>query len=374
MDNLNDNIKRNRFKNRNVEKRKKTNEIHNKENKKLKILGIIIAVILLIVIAVISAAHFYINSKLGKLQIEQITNDLNELGIDEATQDSQMSKFRNIAILGLDSLYDTYDQDFRTDCIMVASINKETNEVQLYSIYRDTYVQMDLDGKTILDKINHAYYNGVENTLKTNNENLDLNITEYVMADFTAIADLVDSIGGIDIDVDSEEIKYINNYIKNVSQVVGRTASNITHTGVQHLNGVQSVAYCRIRYTEGWDYKRTERMREVLGKVVDEIKQSDLVTINNLLDTFLPKIRTNITVNEIKKLIPTALSLKLTNSFGWPYTTTGVWMNGDFYGPATTLESNVKKLHEEVYGQADYVVPDKIVEISNKIVEVTGVK
>ena len=374
MDNLNDNIKRNRFKDRKEEKSKKGNEIHNKKNKKLKILGIIIAVILLIVIAIISVAHFYINSKLGKLQIEQITNDLNELGIDEASQDTQMSKFRNIAILGLDSLYDTYDQDFRTDCIMVASINKETNEVQLYSIYRDTYVQMDLDGKTILDKINHAYYNGVENTLKTINENLDLNITEYVMADFTAIADLVDSIGGIDIDVDSEEIKYINNYIRNVSQVVGRTASNITHTGVQHLDGIQAVAYCRIRYTSGWDYKRTERMREVLGKVVNKIKQSDLVTINNLLDTFLPKIRTNITVNEIKKLIPTALSLKLTNSFGWPYTTTGVWMNGDFYGPATTLESNVKKLHEEVYGQADYVVPDKIVEISNKIVEVTGVK
>ena len=350
------------------------NKSKNKKHKKLRIFIIVIAIMLIIVIAIISVANFYINSKLGKLQIEQITNDLNELGIDEATQDSQMSKFRNIAILGLDSLYDTYDQDFRTDCIMVASINTETNEVQLYSIYRDTYVQMDLDGKTILDKINHAYYNGVENTLKTINENLDLNITEYVMADFTAIADLVDSIGGIDIDVDSDEIKYINNYIKSVSQAVGRTASNITRTGVQHLNGIQAVAYCRIRYTEGWDYKRTERMREVLGKVVEKIKQSDLGTINNLLDTFLPKIRTNITVEEIKKLIPTALSLKLTNSFGWPYTTTGVWMRGDFFGPATTLESNVKKLHEEVYGQTDYVVPEKIVEISNKIIEETGVK
>lgn len=354
--------------------KEKQNKSQNKKHKKLKIFGIVIAIILVIVIAIISAANFYINSKLGKLQIEQITNDFNELGIDEATLKSGMSKYRNIAILGLDSLYDTYDQVFRTDCIMVASINTETNEVQLYSIYRDTYVQMDLDGKTILDKINHAYYNGVENTLKTINENLDLNITEYVMADFTAIADLVDSIGGIDIDVDSDEIKYINNYIKSVSQAVGRTASNITRTGVQHLNGIQAVAYCRIRYTEGWDYKRTERMREVLGKVVEKIKQSDLGTINNLLDIFLPKIRTNITVDEIKKLIPTALSLKLTNSFGWPYTTTGVWMRGDFFGPATTLESNVKKLHEEVYGQTDYVVPEKIVEISNKIIEETGVK
>ena len=349
---------------------------NNKVNKILKILGIIVSVILVILIILGITFYCYMNSKLNKLNIEKITNDLNELGISEenSNQDSSMSKYRNIAILGLDSRYDTYDPDYRTDCIMVASINKETNDVKLFSIYRDTYVQMELDGKTTFDKINHAYYNGVENTLKTINENLDLNITEYVMADFTAIADLVDSVGGIEIDIDSEEINYINDYIKDVSSVVGRTSSNITKTGVQHLDGIQAVSYCRIRYTSGLDYKRTERMREVLGKVVDKIKVSDLITINNLLDTILPKIRTNITQSEIKKLIPMALSLKLTDSFGWPYTTTGVWMRGDFYGPATTLESNVKKLHEEVYGQEDYVVPENIVEISNKIVEETGVK
>ena len=356
------------------ERRFKSKKESNKKHKRLKKIAIVIATILIIIVTIITIAYAYLNSKLGKLKIEQITNDLNELGIDEANQDPQMSKYRNIAILGLDSRYDTYDPDYRTDCIMIASINKETNEVQLYSIYRDTYVQMELDEEVILDKINHAYYNGVENTLKTINENLDLNITEYVMADFTAIADLVDSVGGIEIDVDSEEINYINNYIKDVSNVVGRTSTNITHTGVQHLDGIQAVAYCRIRYTSGWDYKRTERMREVLEKVADKIKQIDLISINNLLDTFLPKIRTNITVDEIKELIPMALNLKLKDSFGWPYTTEGVWMRGDFYGPATTLESNVKRLHEEVYGQTNYVVPKNIVEISNKIIEETGVQ
>lgn len=347
-----------------------------KKHKVLKNVGIIVSVILVILIILGITFYCYMNSKLNKLNIEQITNDLNELGISDenANEDSQMSKYRNIAILGLDSRYDTYDPDYRTDCIMVASINKETNDVKLFSIYRDTYVQMELDGKTTFDKINHAYYNGVENTLKTINENLDLNITEYVMADFTAIADLVDSVGGIEIEIDSEEINYINDYIKDVSSVVGRTASSITKTGMQHLDGIQAVSYCRIRYTSGLDYKRTERMREVLEKVVDKIKVSDLITINNLLDTILPKIRTNITQDEIKKLIPMALSLKLTDSFGWPYTTKGVWMRGDFFGPATTLESNVKKLHEEVYGQEGYVVPESIVEISNKIIEETGVK
>lgn len=350
-------------------------EKQNKKHKKFKIFMTIIAIILLIVIILFIVAYSYLNSKLGKLQYEPITNDLNELGIDESSNDDpQMSKYRNIAILGLDSRYDTYDPDYRTDCIIVASINKENNEVQLFSIYRDTYVQMDLNGETILDKINHAYYNGVENTLKTINENLDLNITEYVMADFTAIADLVDAVGGVEIDVDSQEIKYINYGVKDVSNVIGRTTENVTSTGLQTLDGIQAVAYCRIRQTDGFDYKRTERMREVLQKVVNKIKNLDFVSINNLLDSFLPKIRTNINENEIKSLIPMALSLKVTKSFGWPYTTTGVWMDGDFYGPATTLESNVKKLHEEVFGQNNYEVPNKIKEISNKIIEKTGVK
>lgn len=363
----------NEIENSNNESNKK---VKNKsKHKAIKIIGIIILIIILICVALFFVANGVINSKLNKMQYEPITNNLNELGIDETSnENSQMSKFRNIAILGVDSRYDDYNTVYRTDCIMIASINTETSEVQLYSIYRDTYVQMELDGEIILDKINHAYYNGVENTLKTINENLDLNISEYVMADFTAVVDLVNSVGGIDIDIDSEEIKYINDYIKDVTSVTGQKAENITKTGVNHLNGVQAMAYCRIRYTTGLDYKRTERMREVLGKVAEKIKAMNLGQINNLLDEFLPKIKTNLTAGDIKSLIPMALSLKVKDSFGWPYTTTGVWMRGDFYGPATTLESNVKRLHEEVYGQTDYVVPKSIVEISNKIIEDTGVQ
>ena len=356
---------------KNVEIKKK-----NRKNKRPRITVIILITVLVVLIAIVLLAYIYINNKLGKLNIENITNDLNELGIDKANQDknSQMSKYRNIAILGLDSRYDTYDPDYRTDCIMIASINKETDEVQIYSIYRDTYVEMQLDGETKLDKINHAYYNGVENTLRTINKNLDLNITEYVMADFTALVDLVDAVDGIDIEIDQEEIKYINDYIKDVTKVTGKSADSITSTGIKHLNGVQAMAYCRIRYTTGLDYKRTERMREVLEKVFQKVKQLDLIKINNLLDEFLPKIRTNIKTNEILGLIPKVLSFNISSSFGWPYTTTGVWMDGDFYGPATTLESNVKKLHEEVYKQTNYEVPEEIKEISKKIIEKTGVQ
>ncbi len=348
----------------------------NKSHKALKIIGIIILIIVILCVCLAGSGYLYISNKLGKLNYETISKDANDLGIssENADKKSEMSKYRNIALLGLDSRYDTYDEDYRTDCIMIASINQETNEVTLYSIYRDTYVQMTLDGTTKFDKINHAYYNGVQNTIKTINENLDLNISEYVTVDFNAVSDLVDSVGGIDINIDNEEIQYINNYIKDVTKVTGKTADKITKTGVNHLNGVQAVSYCRIRYTTGKDYKRTERMRTVLEKVFEKAKKKSIPELNSILDTMLPKIRTNLTAMDITSLIPTMLNATIRESFGWPYKTTGVWMRGDFYGPASSLESNVKKLHKEVYGQEDYEVPDNIKEISNQIIKETGVK
>ena len=327
----------------------------NKSHKALKIIGIIILIIVILCVCLAGAGYLYISNKLGKLNYETISKDANDLGIssENADKKSEMSKYRNIALLGLDSRYDTYDEDYRTDCIMIASINQETNEVTLYSIYRDTYVQ---------------------NTIKTINENLDLNISEYVTVDFNAVSDLVDSVGGIDINIDNEEIQYINNYIKDVTKVTGKTADKITKTGVNHLNGVQAVSYCRIRYTTGKDYKRTERMRNVLEKVFEKAKKKSITELNSILETMLQKIRTNLTAMDITSLIPTMLNVTIKESFGWPYKTTGVWMRGDFYGPAASLESNVKKLHKEVYGQKDYEVPDDIKEMSNQIIKETGVK
>lgn len=352
---------------------KYSENIKKESGKVVKILIIIMIIIIAIIAAAYIGTNVYIDGKLGKIQFENITNNSEELGINEETQKNEMTNYRNIALLGLDSRSDTYDTGYRTDCIMIASINEQTHDVQLYSIYRDTYVQMDMNGQIKMDKINHAYYGGVQNTLKTINTNLDLNITEYAIVDFNAVIDLVDSVGGIDLEIDKEEIKYINNYIKDVTKVTGKTASQITKTGVQHVNGVQAVSFCRIRYTSGWDYKRTERMREVLEKVVNKIKTLSIPQINNLLDTMLPEIRTNIQAKEIKAFIPQVLSFNIKSSFGWPYKTVGVTLRNQFYGPAATLESNVKKLHQEVYGQIDYEVPQSIKDISDKIVKETGV-
>lgn len=343
--------------------------------KALKVLGIILLILIVLIALAGIGGYAYIRNKLGKLQYEEISIDATELGISDESQEktSPMQKFRNIALLGVDSQTDDYDTGYRTDCIIVASINEESGEVQLFSIYRDTYVQMEENGKIKLDKINHAYYGGAQNTLKTINTNLDLNITEYVLADFSAVKDLVDEVGGVEINITSEELKYINDYIKNVNKVTHSKSKNITKAGTQTLDGVQAVAYCRIRYTTGWDYKRTERMRTVLEKVVQKAKNMSVSELNRLADTMLPKIKTNIKANEILGLIPTALKFNITNSFGWPYSTTGVHISGQFYGPPATLETNVIKLHKEVFGQEDYVVNDTVKAISDEIETKTGV-
>lgn len=337
---------------------------------------IVLLIILFIASIIVGGIFIFISNKSNKTDYDNITNS--DVNAQEVKKEKNKTGYRNIALLGIDSRYDDYETAYRTDCVLIASINQETDEVTLFSIYRDTYVEMELGGKTLLNKINQAYYNGVENTLKTINKNLDLDITEYAMTNFSSFSDVIDAIGGIELEVDSEELKYINSYIVDVGNVAQKKdeAIKLTAPGTYNLNGVQAMAYCRIRYTEGGDYKRTERMREAFTKAINKIKKLSHKELIDLINKLLPEIRTNIPVNDL----PDFINLKIKDSFGWPYTTDGVWMvpdggkEKDFFGPPKTLESNVLRLHQEVFNQKDYVVPESIKEISKKIIDKTGVK
>ena len=236
----------------------------------------------------------------------------------------------------------------RSDCIILAIINEKTKEVKLTSVYRDTY--LELTGRS-LDKITHAYaYGGAALAISSLNTNLDLNIKEFVTVNFESVVDIVDAVGGVNVNITSEELKYINGYIDEINRVTGNNASHITKTGKQNLNGVQALAYGRIRYTAGGDYKRTERMRDIMMAVVDKAKKMSITQLNKLADTLLPKVYTNINSGEIISLIPQLASYKIIDSTGWPYNTKGVTISGVWYGAPVTLESNVKELHEKVYG------------------------
>ena len=340
-----------------------------KEKKGKKIFLRILVVFLMILAILAGIATYFIGDKLGKINTETI--DETAIGLTEETNKA-LSGYRNIALLGIDSREDDYGLGNRSDCIIIASINQKTKDVKLISVYRDTYMQIEENGKSRLDKVTHAYsYGGAQNALKALNTNLDLNITEYVTVNFDAVIVAVNALGGVQINIDSEELKYINTYIDATSESSGVSSTHITKTGTQTLDGVQAVAYSRIRYTSGGDYKRTERMRTVIEAMMKKAKTLSISKLNNFADTILPRISTNISAGEILALIPSIASFNIKESLGWPYETKGITLDR-WYGVPVTLESNVKKLHQEAFEQEDYEVSETVKNISDQIINKTG--
>ena len=326
--------------------------IHKEKNKKgLKTFGIIVLMLLIILAIIVGGTFAFVHSKLSKMQ--QV--DLNEDDLNVSAQaEQQLAEYRNIAIFGVDSRDDSYDKGNRSDCIIIASINNKTKEVKLISVYRDTYVQIEGHG---LDKITHAYsYGEAPLAIKTLNTNLDLNIKEFATVNFDVVKETVDYIGGISMPITSEEVGHI---------------SGITKPGTYTLTGEQALAYSRIRYASGGDYKRTERMRDVLTAVANKVKTLNISQLNGFVDTILPKVYTNITSADIFSMMPSIASYKITDSIGWPYETKGITLDR-WYGIPITLESNVKKLHQEAFNEQDYVPSDTVKDISNQIIEKTG--
>lgn len=339
--------------------------------KAIKVISIILIVLIVMACAVVAGGWTYFNNMLGEMKKETI--DQNSIGIDEQTE-KDLSEYRNIALLGIDSRADDYGLGNRSDCIIIASINKKTNNVKLFSVYRDTYLQLEEKGQTKLDKVTHAYsYGGAQNTLLALNTNLDLNIKEYLTVNFDAVIAAVDAIGGVTINVTSDELKYLNDYIDATAQSSGGSNKKVTSAGKQTLNGVQAVAYSRIRYTAGGDYKRAERMRTVVEAMVAKAKTLGVTKLIDVANKILPRVSTNIDKNEIISLIPNLMKVNFGTSIGWPYETKGITMDR-WYGIPVTLESNVIKLHKELFEDEDYVLPNEIKEISDKIIAKTGYK
>lgn len=331
----------------------------------MKVLLWIFLSLLIIIVAACGTAYWYVTDKIGRMNNVEI--DEGELAVSE---NENLNKYRNIAIFGVDSRSDSYGKGNRSDCIIIASINTETHAVKLISVYRDTYVQIEGHG---LDKITHAYsYGEAKLALKTLNENLDLNITDFVTVNFDAVADAVDALGGIKMKITSAEVQYINGYIDETSQVTGKKSEHITKAGTYTLDGVQAVAYSRIRYTAGGDYKRTERMRDVITAMIAKLKTKSVTQINKIADKILPKVYTNLDLSDMLSMLPALASFNVAESAGWPYNNKGAMINKISYGIPVTLASNVEQLHKEVFEDEDYVVPESVKTISDKIVKKSG--
>ena len=336
------------------------------KHKKMKIFGKIVLTLVIILAILLATIFWYVNNKLGKMQ--QVKIDESDLGISESAN-KNLSGYRNIAIFGVDSRSDDYGVGNRSDCIIIASINNSTGEIKLISVYRDTYVNIDKHG---LDKITHAYsYGEAPLAISTLNKNLDLNIKEFVTVNFDSVAEAVDQLGGITLSITPEETKYINGYIDETSKVTGKSSNHITQAGTYNLDGVQAVAYSRIRYTAGGDYKRTERMRTVMEAMLTKLKTKSVGEINKFADKILPAVYTNLSTGDLISMVPSMAKYKVGESIGWPYETKGKTMDR-WYGIPITLESNVTKLHQEVFGEKDYEPTDAVKSTSQSIINKTG--
>ncbi len=312
----------------------------------LKFLGIFL---LIIIIACVATAVVFVKTKLNKINYENVT--ANEIEINDGVEEV-LKGYTNIALLGLDAQDATFTNS-RSDCIMIISINNDTKEVKIASVYRDTYLNIDGHG---LDKVTHAYAFGkAPLALSAINKNLDLDITEYVTIDFDSVINIVDAMGGVEITVTSAE----------AGQIPG-----ISGAGTYNLTGTQALAYGRIRKIDT-DYARTERMRNVVIKVFEKAKKLSLTQLNSLIDQLLPEVTTNISQTEILSYASKIGGYNVTDSFGWPYEVRGY--NGvAWYAAPVNLEANVKKLHEQLFENEEYEVSETVKEISQSIINKTG--
>ena len=327
-----------------------------KKGKLIFILIIEIVVILLLFTGV------YVYDKMDKIQFDN-SEDAN---IQVSKNIPQLEGYRNIALFGVDSRQNALKESTHTDTIIIASINNKTKDVKLASIYRDTYV--NIAGDNEYTKINAAYFRGgYSKALSTINTNFDLDVKEFVTVNFDAIVKCIDMLGGITLDITDSELKYLNGYVRSLNKINGTNVPGLTSAGTQLVNGTQATAYARIRYTKGGDFKRAERQRIVVEKMFEKAKQSNLTTINSIIDEMLPQVYTNLTGTELLSLAKDVLSYNIVDNTGFPFEKDAHTYNRVSYVFPIDLAANVSSLHEFLFGEIGYVPSPTVQEYSSYI-------
>ena len=333
-----------------------------------------------IIVLVVLMGGLFVYAKLGKLNHETINEE--ELDVNESVTENQVMKgYTTIALVGIDSRDDKLKSDWNSDTMIIASINNDTKKVKLVSVYRDTYLRIgeDSEGNGQYNKANAAYAKGgPEQFLSMLNTNLDLNVTDFVSVDFQAVAEAVELLGGIDVELKEEEVVHLNNYCVETSKVTGMDYTPLEKkAGVHHLNGVQTVSYARIRYTSGNDFRRAARQREVIYKIIEKAKNSDIATLSKILDKVFPKVYTSFTKAEILQMGMSMMSYDIEDQTGFPFDHLYGERVKDAMGGLdvvlpVTLESNVIKLHEFLYPEDSYTPSDEVKAYSQRIVDKSG--
>lgn len=343
--------------------------LQNSGKKKIIIFAIEIIVIL-IMVAILYVVMTKTNDEGPKVTILETTQlEIPDKIIEEKEEGGTMHGYMNIALFGVDAEDDDdLYKGSRSDSIMIASINMDTGDIKLVSVYRDTYLNVGTD--TYI-KCNHAYsYGGAEQAVKMLNMNLDMDITNFVTVGYQGLCDVINGLGGIYIEVDEVEMKHINNYQMDIAEVLQCDYVPITEAGYQLLDGVQAAAYCRIRYTAGDDFKRASRHREVIMAIEEQAKKADLATLTKVFNAAIDDIYTSLDQDTILELLGNITKYQIVDQGGFPEesmrTVANIGAKGSSVIPMD-LEANVVWLHQFLFDDVEYTVTDSVREYSEHI-------
>lgn len=288
-------------------------------------------------------------------------------------EEQKVSKgYHNIALFGVDARDGQLGRGTRSDTIIIASINLDTQEIKLVSVFRDTYLNLSND---TYNKCNAAYaQGGPEQAISMLNMNLDLDITDYVTVGFGGLIDSIDALGGIEMEIQDAEISHLNNYQLTMAEELGVDYTPIEHSGKQLLNGMQATAYCRIRYTKGDDFRRAERQRDVLTAMVEKAKEASVSSLKEMVTAILPEVETSLGVNDIVSVLGTVAGYNVVASDGFPFEDGRVGATVGSKGSCVIpvdLTDNVTALHELLYPETEYQPSQQVHSISLEIAALT---
>ena len=324
--------------------------------------------LLVMIIALSGAFLIYMRFLLQTVDSVDLENALESSISSQVRDDRAMAGYQNIALFGVDSRdQDLLSGDNRSDTIMICSINKKTGEIRLVSVYRDTLLNI---GGGDYRKCNAAYaFGGPQQAVAMLNANLDLNITDFVTVGFEGLAETIDALGGIDLEITEEEMEYMNSYMDDMYYEIGTEYDEVTDWGMQHLSGIQATAYCRIRYTAGDDFRRAERQRTVLMLTMEKARKANPLRLAAAAGAVMGRTATSLCSGELMLVILRARMMDITESTGFPTEEDRIFatVNGESCVVPYYLTTNVRKLHQTLFDQEDYE-PSPTVEEFNEII------
>ncbi len=338
------------------------------------ILGVVLALVLVVGIGAF-AAWRYIDGMWDSMQTEPFNAEEVTNPYISMEQKEKMKKgFWTVAIFGVDSRDNSLGKGNQSDVIMIANLNRETGEIKLVSVFRDTY--LNVNDRNTYNKINAAYAaGGPEAAVKALNKNLDLNITHYATFNWKAVATVINILGGVEIDISPSEFYYINAFITETVKGTGIGSTQLPHAGVHNLDGVQAVAYGRLRLMDS-DYARTERQRIVIAKAFEKVKTANLETLNSVVGHVFEMSMTNISFGDLAGLVKDVAKYHLGETTGFPAARgeakIKIGSNRAACVIPQTLVSNVSSLHNFLYGEENYDPSPTVKEISNEIAYISG--